>query len=72
MTTNEAEELDEEVIALARALVVAYWLGHKGEQSIPQTMDTMISKGHDGLNWQKFIPLAKNVIARLGATKEKK
>jgi len=61
---DEIDELDKEVVALARALVVAYWLGHKVEAAIPQTMDAMISKGHDGLNWQKFVPLAKDVLAR--------
>ncbi len=61
---DEIDELDKEVVALARALVVAYWLGHKVEAAIPQTMDAMISKGHDGLNWQMFVPLAKDVLAR--------
>lgn len=58
------------VTMLARMLVVAYWLGWKhgskgNSDPIPTTLNDMMGKGHDGLDWQKFVPLAKDILEKI-------
>lgn len=58
-------ENDETMIA--RMLVVAYLLGAKGAVTadIPETISAMMAKGHDGLNWQAFLPLAEDILKQV-------
>jgi hypothetical protein len=52
---------------IARMLVVSYSLGNSNNvKPIPTTLDGMMSHGHDGLNWQKFLPLAKDILKTIG------
>jgi len=51
---------------LARMLVVAYWIGSQNKENIPTTVDEMMGRGHDGLNWQKFLPLAQDILKVFG------
>lgn len=55
------------VTLLARMLVVAYLLGTKrvASNDIPKTVDDMMGKGHDGLDWEAFMPLAMSIFGRI-------
>jgi hypothetical protein len=53
---------EEKATLLARMLVVAYWLGYGKRTDIPTTVGEMMGKGHDGLNWQQFLPLARDIL----------
>lgn len=48
---------------LATVLVLFYWIGHKRLGDIPQTMNDLWKHGHDGLNWQRFAPIARVILA---------
>lgn len=54
---------EPKAVLLARLFVVAYNLGYmrKGD-GIPTNISDMMSKGHDGLNWQLFLPLAQDFL----------
>ena len=58
---------EAKVTMLARMLVVAYWLGWKDRPGgyslpVPLTLSEMMGKGHDGLDWQQFVPLAEDIL----------
>jgi hypothetical protein len=56
---------EEKTVLLARMLVVAYLLGDQNETEIPDSVSAMMHKGHDGLNWQAFMPLAKDIMEKI-------
>ena len=59
------------IALIARMLVVAYSLGHiRKVVEIPTTVVTMMSKGHDGLNWEVFVPLAKDILDIINSNQE--
>ena len=51
---------------VASLFAVAYWLGHQRKTDIPSTVDATMGLGHDGLNWQLFVPLAEDLLGELG------
>lgn len=50
------------VTTIARMLAVAYLLGERDQHMMPHTIDEMMVLGHDGLNWQVFMPLAMDIF----------
>lgn len=62
----ESIDLKGKDVLVARMLVVSFMLGNDNNHlTIPTTVNEMMSKGHDGLNWQKFLPLARNILSQL-------
>ena len=59
-------DIDKETL-IARMLVVAYLLGTKktSADTIPKTVGDMMNQGHDGLNWEAFVPLARGILEEL-------
>jgi hypothetical protein len=50
--------------ALASALVLIYQVA-KRDAGVPQTTQDLWKHGHDGLNWQLFVPLARDLLSLL-------
>lgn len=59
--------MEPDQVLLARMLVVAYLLGTRkaSPKDIPQTTDEMMSKGHDGLDWEAFMPLSADILKKV-------
>lgn len=53
---------EEDAIFLARLMVLIYLVGIIDREPPPKSLAALWSKGHDGLNWQLFLPLAKDIL----------
>lgn len=61
----EEDKDSPKIRLIARMLVVAYWLGNQKRGEIPANVSDMGAKGHDGLNWQLFMPLAEDLFKEI-------
>jgi hypothetical protein len=55
---------DDDVIHMARILVVTYWIGHE-KRGAPTSVSHAMGQGHDGLNYFPFLPMARELIKGL-------
>lgn len=53
---------EDDAAFLARIFVLIYLVGIIDREPPPKSLSALWSRGHDGLNWQLFLPLAKDIL----------